>query len=281
MNQTNRDIGGANNRKGNRFEDAFAVARLLELAPLVFEGKSTVRIKEQAGCPVDDLLICESARRHYYQLKDDQTITWGRENGKLTTLFVTQKAECEARKEEFSLGLVVSEDHRKDSLDANMPASLTGAVTVVHFQRLRRPSELSRRSHLQPALKAITARREPGPSDLEQVATGFYLAWVECELDHQGFANLGDMIAWLHGQPMQVRRPVPTPPHPKWNQFESILSHINGLEWHVDRGYFEWFLRPTDSGLSARCDSPSFRSFVDRVLATPPTTFGEFEGLLP
>ncbi|MEZ6140850.1 MAG: hypothetical protein R3B84_09790 [Zavarzinella sp.] len=173
MSQANRDIGGANNRKGNRFEDAFAVARLLELAPPVFEGKSTVLIKEQAGCHVDDLLICESARRHYYQLKDDKTITWRRDNGKLTTLFETQKAECEARNEEFSLSVVVSEDHRKKSLDTNMPVSLTGPVTVVHFQRLRRPSELSRRPHLQLALSSITAWREPGPAALEEVATGF------------------------------------------------------------------------------------------------------------
>lgn len=281
MSQLDREIGGSNNRKGNRYEDAFAVARLIELTPRVIDDRVTVRIKEQAGCHVDDFLIREAARQHYYQVKDDQQITWGRDHGKLATEFTSQKSDCDLRGEEYSLTIVVSEDHRKESLDKDMPATLIEKVTVLHFPRVRRPSELQQRPALQHALRRLTASREPGPSHLQEVVEGFHLAWVECDLDAEGYGNLEGMVAWLLVRPLRIRRPLPASFAPNWVQCEAILSAIPGLEFHIDRGYFEWFRRPVESGLTVRCDDPAFQRFVDRVVDTPPVTFEEFERLLP
>ena len=281
MSQLDREIGGSNNRKGNRYEDAFAVARLLELTPRVIDDRVTVRIKEQAGCQVDDFLIREAARHHYYQLKDDQAITWGRDEGKLATEFTAQKSDCDLRGEDYSLTIVVSEEHRKESLDKHMPAALVGAVTVLHFPRVRRPSELGHRPELQHVLRMLAASREPGPSHLQEVVEGFHLAWVECDLDSEGYGNLEGIIGWLLVRPLRIRRPLPAAFQPNWEQFRGILSAIPGLEWYIDRGYFEWFRRPLESGLSVRCDDPAFQRFVDRVVITAPVTFDDFESLLP
>jgi hypothetical protein len=83
VSEERRQIGGQSNRKGNRYEDAFAVFRSIQLAPDVMHRGQSVRLRDQAGCPVDDLVIHQESQTHYYQLKDHQTIAWGPKGSKL------------------------------------------------------------------------------------------------------------------------------------------------------------------------------------------------------
>jgi hypothetical protein len=283
VSEVNRQRGGLNYRQGNRFEDGFAVYRCIELAPCVIFDRVAVRLREQAGCPVDDLLIHQAQRKHYHQLKDDQTITWGEDKGKLRNEFVAQKEQCDARAEDYTLTLVVSHDHRKQSLDQNLPEELRGVVLILHFPPVRRPSELARRGELREALGRISASRTPGGEVLRGIVEGFYLAWVERAIDESGSADLAQMVAWLRERPvLRIVRPLPEQIHPEWDRFVAILGGIPDLQWHHDRGYFEWFRPPRDAGFVAPpCDSEGFRRFVERVLQARPTTFEVFEGLLP
>lgn len=282
MSQTRRTIGGESNKRGNRYEDGFAVYRLIRLAPRVIHEGIVVRIKEQAGCPVDDLLILEANVHHYYQLKDDRQITWGAASGKLRREFLDQKTQCESGGEEATLTVVVSREDRRVSLVKHLPGELEGFVRVVHFPPVRRPSELTRRPDTREDLIRIIPWKVPGHAGLVDLACGFHLAWVESQPDSEGFGDLGAMIAWLRRQPaFQLVRPLPDPIHPLWIRFEEIVSAILGLSWCVDRGYFEWFYPPREAGHGEACDGENFRRFVDRVLDRVPTTFEEFEVLLP
>src|SRR5688500_13325189 len=110
-----RKIGGVSNKRGNRYEDYFAVFRLMQWAPKVIDKGSVVRLMEQAGCPVDDLLLLEPRSHHYHQLKADKSITWGEAKGKLREEFREQRRRCEAAKEKFKLILVVADEARKKS----------------------------------------------------------------------------------------------------------------------------------------------------------------------
>jgi hypothetical protein len=259
------------------------VYRSIELAPCVIFAGVAVQLQEQAGCPVDDLLIQQAQRKHYHQLKDDQRITWGEEKGKLRNEFLAQKQQCEARQEDYTLTLVVSHTDRKESLDQNLPEELKGAVLVLHFPSLRRPSELARHPALRQSLLQISASRAPGGELLRGVAEGFHLAWVERALDQSGCADLAQMVAWLRARPaFRIHRPLPAQNHPEWEQFVALLARIQGLEWHHDRGYFEWWHPPGDAGfVEPPCDSEGFQRFVERVVKARPTTFEAFEGLLP
>lgn len=183
VSEASRQTSGENNRQGNRYEDGFAVFRSIKLAPRVIHDGLSVRLREQAGCPVDDLLVREGQRHHYHQLKDDLKITWGEENGKLCKEFIAQKAQCEGREEDFTLTVVVSHPHRQQSLEQHMPEELKGAVTVYHFAAVQRPSEVSLRPDLEESLRQISASRSPGRELLRTIAEGFHLAWVERELD--------------------------------------------------------------------------------------------------
>jgi hypothetical protein len=253
------------------------------MAPSVIYEGVAVRIREQAGCPVDDLLVQESERRHYHQLKDDQEITWGAEGGKLRKEFIDQRKECEARQEDFTLTVVVSHGHRKESLDRHTPKELQGVVAVRHFPAVQRPSDLARRDELRESLRRISASHSPGDELLRGIAEGFHLAWVERELDADRVADLGRMVAWLRERPaFRVHRPLPVQIHPEWERFLAILRGIPDLEWRFERGYFEWSLPPREAGfVEPPCDSEGFRRFVDRVLEVSPTTFEALEGLLP
>lgn len=59
MSESQRKIGGDSNKRGNRYEDFFAVFRLVQYAPKVIDEGTAVRLKEQANCPGDDLLLVE------------------------------------------------------------------------------------------------------------------------------------------------------------------------------------------------------------------------------
>jgi hypothetical protein len=282
VSEAKRQIGGQNNRQGNRYEDGFAVFRSIELAPYVIHDRLSVRLSEQAGCPVDDLLIRQGSQSHYYQLKDDLQITWGRDEGKLRKEFVAQKTHCTDQKQDFTLSVVVSHDHRKQSLDEHMPDELRGTVTVYHFPAVRRPSELAKRAALQEPLRRISASRSPGRELLQGLAQGFHLAWVEQEPDKDGAADLGRMVAFLRERPsFRVYRPLSEPIHPEWDRFLEILAGIPGLSYHYDRGYLEWSCGRESGLVEQPCDSESFCRFVNRVLEKQPNTFETFEELLP
>lgn len=283
MSEAQRKIGGDNNKKGNRYEDAFAVFRLIQLAPRVARDGIAVTVQEQAGCPVDDFLFREGATRHYYQLKDDLQITWGLRDEKLKKEYVAQKAACDEQGGEYTLTVVVSHAHRKASLDENVPDELKDAVAVLHFPAVRRPSELVRHPDLREPLVRVSASRAPGGELLRAIVEGFTLAWIEAEPDGEGVCDLGRMIQFLRDRPScRVCRPLPAVVHAEWVRFLEVLAAVPDLSWHVDGGHFEWSLPPREAGLfTDPCDSDGFRRFVDRVLAAQPRTVDDFEGLLP
>lgn len=159
-----RKIGGDNNKRGNRYEDLFVIFRLLEYAPSVILDGCPVRLKEQAGCHVDDLLVVTPKLHRFHQLKADKAITWSAKGNKLTKEFLAQKAAC---------------------------------------QQIGRACEL-------------------------------------------------------------------------------VVVVADPASWWVDRGYFDWEFPPADNGLFKEpCHSESFRRFVDRIITDRPSTFADFEKLLP
>jgi hypothetical protein len=59
--------GGRNNKKGNRYEDFFAVARCVELTDRNFDLLDSVIISEQSEDFVDDLYVETPTSREWYQ----------------------------------------------------------------------------------------------------------------------------------------------------------------------------------------------------------------------
>jgi hypothetical protein len=249
----------------------------------VIEDKVPVTVREQAGCPVDDFVFREADRYHYYQLKNDQRITWGESGHKLKREYIDQKSQCDARSEDHTLTVVVSHDHRRESLEGAVPAELDGSVRVLHFPEVRRPSELARHPDLDEPLSRLSASRSPGGELRRSIVEGFHLAWVECERAEDGSCALSEILAFLKERPAhRVRRALPAVIHDRWEEFQEILRGIPGLRFATDRGYLESSLPPRESGLiRTPCDDVGFLRFVDRVLVTRPATFDAFVESLP
>lgn len=283
MSESQRKIGGDSNKRGNRYEDFFAVFRLVQYAPKVIGEGTAVRLKEQANCPVDDLLLVEPEAYHYHQLKADKAITWGEAGRKLEREYLAQKAECEASERPFRLVVVVADEGRRKSLTENMHADLAGCTTVFLFPALARPSDLAlRKDVVGETLGELCAGRAAGVAEHQHVVRAFHTAWVDHEPDAGGFCVLGDLIArireWGIGRLRHDWLDRPT----EWADAQRVLDSISGLRWWVDRGYFEWEYPPTDRGLSQEpCGSESFKRFIQRLVETKPSSFAEFERLLP
>lgn len=275
-------IGGQSNKAGNRYEDFFATHRMMIHTPRFLLENEGMRLKEQASCPVDDIVLDLGARWEYYQLKADRTITWNRDNKRLTSQFLDQKGQCIEKNQDFGLFVVVADDDREVHLTENLPESLQKITTVVKFPRLRRPSEMARlEGPLEIPFQEQAAARMLSSSDREEFVEAFHSARLNSAQDAEGFIVLAQLVDKIRSQDwVKIYTPWDEALE-GWSQAKATLQEISGFRFWVDRGYFEWEYPPTDRGLSVSCCGQSFQRFVARVLNQGPATFDELEELLP
>jgi hypothetical protein len=275
-----RQLGGQSNKRGNRYEDFFAVARLIEYAPRVMEEGVMVRAREQADCPVDDLVLKEPERTHYHQLKLSPDTTWRANGEKLLNEFRDQIRECENAGEAHRLFLVVGDEHRAGLLREAMPTDLGEVTRVLYFPILTRPSQLANlREMLGESFDRLRGSRFPSRTEDQAIAGAFLLGFAEHEPDEEGYLVLSQVIGCFPSH-VRLRRTV-TITHPGWPDAEAVLGRIADLRWWTDRGYFEWAYGETDNGIVDALDGESFRRFVDRIVRDQPKTFADFERALP
>jgi hypothetical protein len=274
--------GGTSNKRGTRYEDYFVVACLIAHAPGVLDQGREVRVKEQANCPIDDLVVSAPDRTLYHQLKTSLTETWTKSGGKLRRQFLAQLKECVGRGEVFQLVLVVPDKKRARRLQAKTPPTLARCTAVVRFPLLQRPGQLADLTGiLGPAIASLRATRFSSRTEDEAIAGAFFLAYAEHLPDSAGWCAVADVLRMIRARGLaRLRQRIPLT-HPDWAVAEATLGRIKGLEWWVDRGYFEWRYRPTDTGLVGPLDGEPFRRFVDRIVKSRPETFEDFEGALP
>ena len=283
MDEAQRKRGGDNNKRGNRYEDFFATFRLMQFAPQVMKTGAMVRLKEQAGCPVDDLLLVATERRFYHQMKADKSITWGADNGKMENEFRQQMLLSQQANESFQLLAVVADTDRLQSLNKHMPADLDHCTQVLHFPRIQRLAELVRHPELiNGVLREVYAGRRESATEYKNTVRAFYTAWIDHEPDDNGFCVLNTLIStiqsWRLARICHAWKDRPA----EWPEVERILNAIPNLQWFVDRGFFEWSYPPTDYGLmNEPCESDSFKRFISRLLKERPQSFTQFEMLYP
>jgi hypothetical protein len=133
LSESSRNIGGQNNRRGNRYEDYFATFKILAAITQFSDKPSCFRLKEQAIGPVDDLVSYEENLIVYHQLKADRKITWTAKSAKLHGEFQRQKADSISRGENFRLVLVVHEPRRRELLTKKLPPDIADVARVLRF----------------------------------------------------------------------------------------------------------------------------------------------------
>lgn len=241
-------------------------------------------MQEQAACPVDDLVVRYPTEVWHYQLKDHQTITWGLQGDKLRNDFIAQANHCTTAGETFALRVVVAHDHRKRSLDRNLPDVLQGHTAVVLFPNVRSARGLAGHPDVVgDGLDRVRARRDPSPTGDEALVVALATAWFDQTTAISGPETVQALFDAARTHSTALFRCDWNPRTvPGWLNAERVLSSVAGLEWDTTRGYFEWWYPPFDRGIvDSPCDSDRFRRFASRLLTGLPTSFEDFESLLP
>lgn len=277
-----QERGGQNNKAGNRFEDIFLTHRVLKHTPNYLHAEIEMSFTEQAGCFVDDVVLEAAGLREFYQLKADKGITWGENNGRLKDRFLRQQQDCVANGQDFRLYVVVANGHRAQSLTTNLPKEFAASTEVILFPRLDRIAQVARLdAPHQIQFGQIAASRLSGNAEWEDIAEAFHSARQSCAPDANGYLSVSQVVTKVRSQRMAR---VYTPWDEQlagWPEVRGILESIDGFEFWVDRGYFEWRYPPADGGMNVSCLEPGFERFVQRVLELRPTTFDDLEMLLP
>lgn len=125
--------GGESSRKGNQYEDFYAVFSILrEMSKGHVEAFVSSQVEEAY---VDDLLIDDGERKTYHQLKNVEKLSWGdMQHGDLKYDFIMQGKLCKERSEKFFLKLVVTHDFEK--LNKLLPTELADVATVEFYPML-------------------------------------------------------------------------------------------------------------------------------------------------
>ena len=131
----NKNKGGENNYKGNRYEDFYAVFQII--TQIATKPKELMSISFQTqvkNAYVDDFLIENKEHRTYHQIKNNQNISWGsvEKEKSIAYDFVMQKEKSLAEDKSFDLKLIHSS--AKNNLKETVPLQLRSCTTVKYFE---------------------------------------------------------------------------------------------------------------------------------------------------
>ena len=181
----NKDRGGSSNRKGNHYENSFAIYKIAEYSESIFESGFRVFIKTQVQAFVDDLVIQienNNLELQHYQLKNSSNVSWGNDN--------QQKSICSDFKNQHELNriaypqyncevnLVISDESKYNTLGSKIPASIKKYSNVVFFDYDENfIKTIEKNEKFKQFIYYLSAFEQPEPDKLETIAQTLIGAW--------------------------------------------------------------------------------------------------------
>lgn len=272
--------GAAAGRRGYRYEDLFATARLTEGCRRAMKGGQTSHgIAEPRGAFVDDIVVRAGELFVFYQLKTGKD-TWTAAGGALAADFRNQARVCEAKGLEYGLILVVPDEARRDVLDRKVPKDLdrTGVEAFPVVERLTDlPLAVKR---IRRDLDGFIAFAKPGRAARDHVLQAIHAAWLD-RRDRSEFLEGPALLRILRANPLLfVARPF-RDDSKVWKRVKAILEKIPGLSVTIDQGYFCYDYRDgLQRGHEIRCGTARYRAVLRRIVERRPKIFCQFEVLL-
>lgn len=190
----NKNKGGTNNAKGERYEHFFAT---YQIASYMYQHltrlKSVYLSAQLENAFVDDLLIEEpNKHRIYCQLKDIKKVMWG--NGRLSTLkydFKRQIDICLENDEDFELKLVYSPFNAK----VTVPEEVGSYTSILHFPACSSINQLILiHSPFKDAIRNIAVNPETTDEELAGIASGILGAWLSGEQKNVSLQQISDYV---------------------------------------------------------------------------------------
>lgn len=278
--------GGSSGAKGARYEDVFLALKVAEAAANIVDGVSTEWpcIVGQYRCFVDDVRVSLSTKTEYFQLKNHTTTTpsWTSGPHPIADDFRMQyQVSIKLQEPNPATILVVPEETYLDKLKQNMPVDIIQFSSVYHFPSFGSPDlYVWEVDWIREMLRKLAIDED---ATIEQLYGLLGALMIACQSSHhEGNAgNIMDLVAEMH--PNQIRV---IPNQRDWNlrlkpDFQKILAQIPDLDYRIERGFFQWSGLGMSQTFAFNCLSNEFNLFQEAVESRRPTTFEEFEEMLP
>lgn len=280
----NKQKGGSSGSKGTRYEDYFMVYQVArEVATIVADPtQPDPRVQGQCIGLVDDLRIASNLSTRYYQLKNQEKVSWNAGEHPIAKDFAYQKSLCQHLTEPSpTTTLVVACAELSKALSAAVPADIKDHTQVEHFPWLVTPNRLVLEyPELRQHLSALSHTENPTNDVLTAV---FGMLLIAC-LEHPSGATACELAKRAGELAPGQLRPLPTTQD--WESyfapgFKQSLDLIHGLVYSVKRGFFHWGGFGTSGVFRSNVLSEEFKQFQNDLVQRQPKTFEEFEEVLP
>ncbi|KPQ33496.1 MAG: hypothetical protein HLUCCA11_18390 [Phormidesmis priestleyi Ana] len=277
----NRHRGGTNNEKGNTYENFYTTYKIALLSADAIEKQASIKFYSQVLSFVDDLIILyeEENRLQHHQLKNSLNVSWGSDLKSISNDFEKQEILNQSIDKASELVLVVSDQPLQQRLSAAIPAAIQAFSKVAYFPHRR---TLMQVIHAVPefyeAIKYLCAFEDPAPDKIECVAQVLLGSWSSCS--KSGLSVIDILTKAQNSSPSFIRSFDGTLLLD--SEVASILSNIANFQFNLSKGFLHWqYGHNIDQGTIPYCIShPNFRRFQERIKASNPKTFEEFEILL-
>lgn len=235
----NKHQGGINNQKGGLFEDFYAVYQIVACIAKYKYSLDGIEFQTQLEDTfVDDMLIVYPEQNIYHQLKNTQSLSWGKVDtiGDIAFDFAHQIEDCKKRHENFSLKLVYS---LKDSkIGEQTPEEIKNKTLTEYFDYSSDLNSLVLISTpLKHALLAITPNGEKAPTDdLVNIASVFLGIWKGCGSKNR--ISLKEIInKAINFKYVNLKI---YPDADIGDNCKRVLDAIDGFEYHISGRMFYW-----------------------------------------
>jgi hypothetical protein len=273
----NKNRGGRNFDKGQRFEKSFAVKVIAgRLNSLLKEGRDALLTAQCENRFVDDLVV-EVAKESIecFQLKNSPEVYWG--NGsKGSLLFDFYYQAKQLIDVDHSLSLVVSCENRAGLLHESRPAELPERAAIIFFPD-KEIVGLLKENHLGSDLQEICKFEDPRLDELSYLAKALLANWCDCKGNCKASDFVqGEVTKFLRGD----RYGRGTPPALRVGVCQ-ILDAIPSFKYKVFRGFFSYSYKNTRQVFLFDVYDARFATVQNWIEKEAPREFpGQFEEML-
>lgn len=275
---TNKNTGGRNNAKGNRYENHLAIFKLAELMSSNAHREKTL-ISSQIKSFIDDLIIDRTDMKEieYYQIKDVQQLSWSSGAHSLVDDVKIQHGICMKNGNKPHVVIVVSSEDLKKKMVDEVPADIKEMAKVLHFANATSINNLVRiNKEFKASLERVCSLRNPGTDKLDVVGSVLLGVWGSIEPER---VPLKDYIEkcfnvnpnYFRGADARISE-----------RLFDILSSIKDFQQKVQNSYIVWRYRESDSGvLSHRIGTREYEQWENDIFQlTDVKSFEDIEALL-
>lgn len=278
-----KHTGGKAGNKGTRYEDHYAVFRVVQLSAGLLTGSNVdPSVTSQVVGLVDDLRLADNDSTEYYQLKNKQEISWTSGDHPLCVDFANQFSLSTHLNEPGPVtSLVVPCADKRATLEQGKPEEISSHTKVHYFPWVETVNRLViEHQDLRYWLVEISNVEDP----TDDVLVGAYCALLAAFVNSPDGANVSELLASAAKMyPGQIRL---SPQNANWgdlldDSFKTKIDRIPGLMYVAARGFFRWEAFDTSGVFPFDLTSVEFKEFQRLVVTQNPQTFDEFEELLP